>query len=68
MLFTNDHRVNYDEAVRRMRFWVNEIEQGRTKGAMWALQVLITMLERERKSLYFESEGLHAYRESKERL
>ena len=68
MLFTNNHQVNYDEAVRRMRYWVKEIEQGRTERAVGALRTLTTMLARERERLYFEPEALHAYREAKESI
>ena len=51
MLFTNNRKLNYDEAVRRIAYWASQPSSERANGA---LKMLAGMLKRDRKNLYFE--------------
>ena len=51
-LFTN-HQVNYDEAMRRMKYWLEQVEHGTGRGLTEA-HLLCALLTRNRNNLYFE--------------
>ena len=52
-LFTNYHQVNYDEAMRRMKYWLEQVEHGTGRGLAEA-HLLCALLTRNRNNLYFE--------------
>jgi hypothetical protein len=52
-LYVN-HKLNYDEAVRRLKYWLdNQQDWNRRDGA---LKTLVSSLERSRDNLYFEEQ------------
>jgi hypothetical protein len=52
-LYTNNHELNYDEALRRISYWTKEAENGRTS-AFSPLRILILLLRERERPLYFE--------------
>jgi hypothetical protein len=52
-LFTNTHQVNYDEAIARMKYWLEQVERGTGRG-LSELNMLCALLTRNRDNLYFE--------------
>lgn len=52
-LFTNQHQVNYDEAMRRMKYWLEQVEQSTGRGIAEA-RLLCDVLTYNRNNLYFE--------------
>ena len=52
-LFTNQHQVNYDEAMRRMKYWLEQVEQSTGRG-LTAARLLCDVLTYNRNNLYFE--------------
>ena len=53
-LFTSNHQLNYDEVVRRLRYWNDPALSSSLARRTGAIGMLISMLARERKNLYFE--------------
>jgi hypothetical protein len=53
-LYTRDHRLNFDEVARRLKFWM--INDPLTERGKAAIRVLIVALEREHEhnNLFFE--------------
>ena len=49
MLFTNNHQLNYDEALRRLDHWTTEPHMCPS-----AVRLLIEILKANRDNLYFE--------------
>ena len=49
-LYTNNHQLNYDEAIRRIQYWVNHP----TERSTFAIRMLAAALDRNRNNLYFE--------------
>lgn len=50
-LHTPNHQLNYDEAVRRLNYWLNQPTSGQQQGA---IRLLVGTLERDKNNLYFE--------------
>jgi hypothetical protein len=48
-LYTLSHQLNYDEALRRLDYWLNGEAQ-----RSCALGVLVRLLQKNRDNLYFE--------------
>ena len=51
MLFTYNHQLNYDEVVRRLKYWVAMPDEQRARST---IKMLVDILEANRGNLYFE--------------
>ena len=54
-LFNSVQQLNYDEVVRRLKYW-NDPSAASSARRESVVSMLLSMLERERKNLYFEEE------------
>ena len=52
-LFTNNHQVNFDEAMRRLEIWL-DLCQSNPSRSLGPLKTLCKLLAKERDNLYFE--------------
>ena len=62
-LFVN-RQLNYDEAVRRLRYWSETPSQNDGPFAKSALRILVTLLQMYRDNLYFEEPNEHSIKGS----
>ena len=52
-LFTYNHQLNYDEALRRLEYWTN-VQDASPVQARNAIRTLLAVMKRDRDILYFE--------------
>jgi hypothetical protein len=55
-LMTADHKLNYDEVVRRLLYWSGYESIREADHRLTALRSLAEMLEQERNNLHFEED------------
>jgi hypothetical protein len=53
-LFNSNHQLNYDEAMRRVKYWTGQIDSC-PESAKSCLRILATLLVNNKTNLYFES-------------